>query len=124
MCGTTGMRQAVATRRYRLGSYIAPSNKGMKRNVPIVGFVIGILLPLLGFAIMYVLWGHGMAFGKFMNVLLKNNKEFGKVLTMSLLVNLAPFVYCNTKRYDQTMQGIVVATMLYAVLIVLIMFVW
>lgn len=65
-----------------------------------------------------------MSFDYFMNVLIKNNKEFAKVLTMSLLINLIPFVYCNTKRIDGAMRGIVVATMLYAVLIVLIMFVW
>lgn len=96
----------------------------MRRDVPMKGFIIGILLPLLGFAIMYLLWNHGLSFGEFVHILSKNHKEFAKVLTMSLLINLAPFVYCNTKRLDYTMRGIVVATMLYAVLIVLIMFVW
>lgn len=96
----------------------------MRRDSPITGLLIGLLLPILGFAIMYLLWGHGMRFGYFMNVLMKNNKEFAKVLTMSLLINLAPFVYANTKRLDNLMRGIVVATMLYAVVIVLIMFVW
>lgn len=96
----------------------------MRRDVPMTGFLIGLVLPALGFIIMYFAWSHGMSMDKFLNILLKNNKEFAKVLTMSLLINLIPFVYCNTKRLDQTMRGIVVATMLYAVLIVLIMFVW
>ena len=96
----------------------------MRRDVPITGFVIGLLLPLLGFAIMFLLWSHGLKFSEFTRILSKNHKEFAKVLTMSLLINLLPFVYCNTKRLDYIMRGIVVATMLYAVLIVLIMFVW
>ncbi|MCW3124183.1 MAG: hypothetical protein JWQ38_3675 [Flavipsychrobacter sp.] len=96
----------------------------MRRDSPITGLLIGLTLPLLGFMIMFLLWRHGMSFDYFMNVLIKNNKEFAKVLTMSLLINLIPFVYCNTKRIDGAMRGIVVATMLYAVLIVLIMFVW
>jgi hypothetical protein len=99
----------------------------MKRNVPIIGFVIGLILPILGFLLMYLWWGkgmHNMALKEFVSRLSDNHKEFAKVLTMSLLINLAPFVYCNAKRYDYTMRGIVVATMLYAVLIVLIMFVW
>jgi hypothetical protein len=99
----------------------------MKRNVPIIGFIIGLLLPVLGFFIMYLWWGkgaHNMGFSEFVGRISDNHKEFAKVLTMSLLLNLAPFVYCNFKRYDYTMRGIVVATMLYAVLIVLIMFVW
>lgn len=96
----------------------------MRRDAPFPGFLIGLFLPMIGFAVMYLLWGQGMRFGCFITNATINNKEFAKVLTMSLLINLIPFVYCNTKRLDHTMRGIVVATMLYAVLIVLIMFVW
>jgi hypothetical protein len=96
----------------------------MKRNVPILGFVIGLLLPLLGFVIMYVLWSRGMTFSSFWAILIRDHKVLARVMTMSLLINLIPFVYYNSKRLDYTMRGIVVATMLYAVLIFLIMFVW
>ena len=96
----------------------------MRRDAPVTGFFIGLVLPLLGFLVMFLLWRHGMGFEAFMRILSKNHKEFAKVLTMSLLINLFPFVYCNMNRIDQAMRGIVVATMLYAVLIVLIMFVW
>ena len=96
----------------------------MKRDVPILGFIIGLLLPVLGFLIMYLLWSHGMKFGPFVSILSRDHKAFARVLTMSLLVNLIPFVYCNSKRYDNTSRGVVVATMLYAVFIVLVMFVW
>lgn len=105
-------------------SYIAGYLPDIMRNKPLFGFLIGILLPLLGFVIMYIMWGNGLSFGRFLSVLKENNKSFGKVLTMSVLVNLIPFVYFNVKRRDYAMNGVVIATMLYAVLIVLIMFVW
>ncbi len=96
----------------------------MKRNVPFIGFVIGILLPLLGFFIMSKLWGHGMKFSQFVSTVKSSHQVYARVLTMSLLINLAPFLYFKTKRLDYSMNGVVVATMLYAVYIVLVMFVW
>ena len=99
----------------------------MKRDVPIIGFIYGILLPIAGFMVMYLWWGKGLhmlSFSEFVGRLAHDHKVFARVLTMSLLINLAPFIYCNYRRYDYTMRGIVVATMLYAVVIVMLMFVW
>ena len=97
----------------------------MKLNVPIYGFIIGLLLPVLGFIIVYFIWaGHGESIADFARSLTHRSGMASKVLTLSLLVNLIPFVYSNMKRLDYLMKGIVIATMLYALLIVLIMFVW
>jgi hypothetical protein len=96
----------------------------MKRDVPMVGLVIGLLLPFLGVFIMYLLWGHGAGFGNFLHSLTRLKDLAGKVFTLGLLINLAPFLYCMNKHYDHTMRGIVIATVLYAVLIVLIKYVW
>ncbi|GAA4462384.1 hypothetical protein GCM10023093_08860 [Nemorincola caseinilytica] len=97
----------------------------MRRNVPIVGFVVGLLLPVLGFFIVYFLmFRSSSTIGGLLQSLMHDHKSASKVLTLSLLINLVPFVYCNTKRLDYAMRGIVSATMLYAVFIVLVMFVW
>ncbi len=96
----------------------------MRLNVPITGFILGIFLPVIGMFIMYNLWGHREGFFEFMSSLTKLKGMAAKVLTLSLLINLVPFVYFNFKRLDYAMRGVVVATMLYAVLIVLIKFVW
>jgi hypothetical protein len=96
----------------------------MKRNVPFIGFIMGLFLPLIGIMIMKFLWFGHQSFSEFAHSLASNHSVLAKVLTMSLLINLAPFLYSMKKRYDYTMNGVVVATMLYAVLIVLIMFVW
>ncbi len=96
----------------------------MRINVPIVGFIIGLVLPILGFAIVYFMWFNGRELSSLLNMLSHDHKTASKVLTLSLLINLVPFLYFNTKRLDFAMRGVVIATMLYAVLDVLIMFVW
>jgi len=96
----------------------------MKRNVPILGFVIGLILPALGVFIMFLLWGHGEGFGEFLSSLTRLRGMASKVLTLSLLINLIPFVYCTSKRIDLTARGIFIATMLYALVVVFIKFIW
>ena len=96
----------------------------MKRDSPILGFLIGLLLPLVGMVIMYFLWGHHEGIFEFVRSLTHRRGMATKVFTLSLLTNLIPFAYCNMKRIDLTMRGIFVITMIYVVLIVFAMFVW
>ncbi len=96
----------------------------MRLNVPIVGFIVGVLMPIVGFTIVYFMWFSGRDVSAVFNAMTHDHKMASKVLTMSLLANLLPFLYCNNKRLDYAMRGIVIATMLYAVLIVMVMFVW
>ena len=96
----------------------------MKRDSPILGFLIGLLLPLVGMVIMYFLWGHHEGIFEFVRSLTHRRGMATKVFTLSLLTNLIPFAYCNMKRIDLTMRGSFVITMIYVVLIVFAMFVW
>ena len=97
----------------------------MRRNVPILGFIIGAIVPLLGFAVVYLLFRNpNQSLESFISVYWANNKMFAKLMTLSILANLIPFVYCNFKRYDYVSRGIFIATMLYVVFIILLMFVW
>jgi hypothetical protein len=97
----------------------------MKRNVPIFGFVIGLFAPVLGLLIVFlILGGNNDGFGDFFNDVLRNRTLGALYITLSLLINLVPFIYYTNKRLDQTARGILVATMLYAVLVVLIKYVW
>lgn len=97
----------------------------MKRDLPIVGFIVGALLPLLGFLIVFLIFKNGeQSVGDFIRSTWPNNKTFAKILTLSILINLVPFVYCNYKRLDYTSRGIFISTMLYVVFIILLMYVW
>ncbi len=96
----------------------------MKGNIPIVGFILGALCPLIGLVILYNLWGQGEGLMPFTKLLFKMPGQASKVFTLSLLVNLLPFLFFMYKRMDYALRGVFIATMLYAVLIVLIKFVW
>lgn len=96
----------------------------MKKNVPMVGFVIGLFLPILGFLLVNFIFIKGGSIGSVIESLSRSHRDAAKVITLSILINLLPFLYFMKKRLDYTMNGVVVATMLYAVFIVLLMFVW
>jgi len=96
----------------------------MKRNVPVFGLIIGIIFPMLGMLVMYLVKFGGTPFGEFIQTMINNHKVAAMVLSLSLLANAIPFIYYTNKRLDLTARGILIATMLYAVLIVLLKFVW
>lgn len=95
----------------------------MKFNQPVVGFLVGLLLPALGlFAVYLLLFGH-WDFGFFWKALWQDGKLAAKVISLSLLANLIPFALFNRKYYYFA-KGIFIVSMLYVVLILLLRFVW
>ena len=93
-------------------------------NVPVVGFLIGLVAPLAGFMVMYLLWGSGVPLPEFYSNVTTSHDQGSKVFTLSLLANLVPFVIFNSRRYYQASQGVFTITMVFVVLIVLYKFVW
>lgn len=96
----------------------------MKRNAPILGLIIGILLPMLGMCIMYLLRFKNIPFTEYVASIFTNGKLGSMVLSLSVLLNVIPFIFYTNRRLDYTARGILIATMLYAVLFILIKFVW
>lgn len=97
----------------------------MKRNVPIFGFFIGLLLPILGLFIVYlIMGGYSNGMMDFFRGMFRSRSEAALYLTLALLINIIPFIFYTNKRLDLTARGILVATVLYGVLIVLIKYVW
>ena len=96
----------------------------MKRNVPVLGLIIGLIFPMLGMLVMYAIKFTGVPFSEFIHAMTSNHKVAAMVLSLSLLANAIPFIFYTNKRLDLTARGILIATMLYAVLIVLLKFVW
>ncbi len=77
-------------------------------------------MPVVGFSIVYLAWGHHEGIGEFFHTVYAQPDTCGKVMTLSLLANLAPFLYFNYKRLDHALRGIVSITVLYAVVVVLL----
>ena len=96
----------------------------MKRNIPILGFIIGVLMPLVGFGVVFLIFRQGNSLAGFFENVWINHQMLAKVLSLSILANLIPFIYCTNKRYDYTARGIFSATILYGVFILLLKFVW
>ncbi|MCB0700992.1 MAG: hypothetical protein H6551_09080 [Chitinophagales bacterium] len=96
----------------------------MKRNVSILGLLIGLLMPMLGIFIVYLIKFQGVSLGDFASALVRDFDQTAKILSLSILANIIPFIYYTNRRLDLTARGILIATMLYAVLIVLLKFVW
>ena len=90
----------------------------MRINQPIVGLFIGLVMPLLGFVVVYFILGRGMSFGGFIDHVGNSSDAASKVISLSALANLLPFLYFNRRRLDQTVKGIVIATVLYVMLFV------
>ena len=96
----------------------------MKRNVPVLGFLIGAVMPIIGLYLVSLIFKNGASFGDFFKMLRHSHDQAAKVLSLAILLNILPFIFYTNKRLDLTARGILVATMLYAVLIVLLKFVW
>ncbi len=96
----------------------------MNRNIPILGFILGVVFPLLGMLLLYFLKFDAIPFGQFVDTLISKKDSAATILSLSLLANAIPFIYYTNKRLDHTARGIFIATMLYAVLIVLLKWVW
>ncbi len=96
----------------------------MRLNVPMVGFVIGLLLPVIGMFVMYLIWGNHAGVGEFVHTLISQKSMAGKVVLLGMLANLIPFVYFNLKRLDYALRGVFIATMLWAMFDVLVRYVW
>lgn len=96
----------------------------MKRNIPLLGFVLGAVMPLIGFLVVYLVLGRGQSLGAFTGSLWHSHQNLAKVISLSILANVIPFILYTNKKLDLTARGIFIATMLYAVVIVLVKFAW
>ena len=95
----------------------------MRINQPIVGLIIGLFMPFIGFIVVYFILGRGMGLDGFMSHLKASPSAASKVISLSVLANLLPFLYFNRRRLDQTVKGIVIATILYMVAFIYVKYV-
>lgn len=96
----------------------------MKRDVAVLGFIIGFIMPLLGMVVIFLIKFSGESFSGFLEALFNNKKVAATVISLSALANIIPFIYYTNRRLDLTAKGILIATMLYGVLFILLKFVW
>src|SRR5437879_1674372 len=96
--------------------------RSMRLNRPIIGFIIGLIVPVIGFIIVFALRRHGLTFDQFMYGLTSNHNDAALNFTLSILANGLVFGYFSNRRLDYTARGIFIATMLYVVAILWVKF--
>lgn len=105
-----------------------PYKKSKLPDNTLLGFLIGLIFPILGIVLLYFFWGDGNMksyFAKFFNT--KNPADMrsaSKIMSLSMFAMLIPFnIFINKKKYLTT-RGIILATSVFAILIILYNFVW
>lgn len=86
-----------------------------------LGLLVGIIGPALGFIIFYLIrfLPLGESLIRFLQVFKDNSFLIPKVMSLSLLVNGVTFYFYTHYRKDETSRGILVATLIYAIVIII-----
>lgn len=86
-----------------------------KRDNLKLGLVLGLLGPILGLAVVYLISYRAFTFGDFFNLFISDNKRITSIGALSLLANAVLFtIYINTHR-DSTAKGIFLTTVIYGI---------
>ena len=79
------------------------------------GLVLGLLGPIVGLAVVYLVSYRSVTFGDFFNFFITDNKRITSIGALSLLANAVLFtIYVNTHR-DNTAKGIFLTTVIYGI---------
>jgi len=120
------MRQPSSPGHYTLKK---PRPKKRGPDSALLGLIIGILFPFIAVAILYFVqfsdYSPGRYFGMFFQfgnpVMMEQSS---KVVSLSMISNLIPFYYFLNRRLYLTTRGVIIATILSFVLIILYKYVW
>lgn len=84
----------------------------------LTGWIIGTIIPLLIFLITYFVKFSEMNFRDYLNNLWQM-RIFMKLLSLCVFPNLAFFLFFYRKKYDMAARGVIMATFIYAFLVLI-----
>jgi hypothetical protein len=91
----------------------------MKRNSFLTGAILGVIFPLIAFALIYIFWFYdSMPFDKFMTFLWLHSSTFSGVLSLSIILNLPVFLFNIRAQRNETSKGIIFSTLLFGACII------
>ena len=80
-----------------------------------LGMVLGLLAPIVGLIVVYLVRFRSISFGSFFSFFITDNKQITSIGALSLLANAVLFtIYINTHR-DSTAKGIFLTTVIYGI---------
>ena len=86
-----------------------------------VGLVLGLLAPLLGFVIVYLVAFRGMSFMEYLE-LLSYRKKLSSVVSLSVIPNLLLFFIFIWLNYLYSARGVLASTLLFALIVIITKF--
>jgi len=94
----------------------------LKKDNTWVGIVLGLLGPVAGFMLFYLIkfLPLGQSVGSYLNIFKDNRFLIPKVMSLSLLANGVIFFLYTQYQKDETARGILVATLVYAIAIIVL----
>lgn len=84
----------------------------------LTGWLLGALVPLIIFLIVYWVKFQEYEFLVYLNNLL-HMKVFFKILSLCVFPNLAFFLFFYRQKYDMAARGVIMATFMYAFLVMI-----
>lgn len=111
--------------------YTLKKNRPKRRgpDSALLGLIIGIVFPCLAVIVLYFLQYRDFSFGRYIGMFVQFDSPYqmeqaSKLVSLSMISNLIPFYYFLNKKCYLSTRGILLATMLSFVLIILYKFVW
>ncbi len=94
----------------------------VKADSKLLGFIIGLILPIIG---IFIFWGgaYGSIGLRDMGILLTELQKLSAVISIGLLANLPGFFLFYWKKKDESARGVIMATFVYAFIIVTVKFI-
>jgi hypothetical protein len=88
----------------------------IRRDNYILGVLVGLLLPFLGFFGFYEYRFSLFSFQEFLELLNQQKSLLSAMISISLLINGAVLTYFFQKQQDKTAKGIFFSTCIYAII--------
>ena len=90
-----------------------------KFDAPIVGLVLGVIIPLIGLFIFYKFNFKTLDFAEFVDYI--NRKQmFPQLLSLSVVSNLGLFFIFIWKKFYYSAKGVIAATFLYVLVVIIL----
>ncbi len=92
----------------------------MIRNNPVFGFILGILVPLFGILLLFVIkyMPQNVSLAEFIYLLKTNKPNISKVISLGLIASIPLITYYKNRKLFKTLKGIFAAILLYALIAV------
>lgn len=86
----------------------------MEKNSFMMGIVLGAIVPVLGFVLVEFIFNTLVSVGWMQDASSSGaDRRFRTILLLSIISVLVPFHYAKNRRWDETMRGIMIPTLIY-----------